>query len=414
MALGALPDYPWDLMAPYRERAAAHADGLVDLSIGSPVDPTPDVVREALARATDAHAYPQTTGTPALRAAIVEWFARRRGVTGLDAASVLPTIGSKELVALLPFMLGLGEGDVVVHPRAAYPTYEIGALFAGARALASDDPGEWPAETRLVWLNTPGQPRRPGALRRGAPCRAHPRTRARRRDRERRVLRRAGLGRRMGRRARAEPARPAGDRWRPPPRARHLLALEAVEHGRVSRRVHRRMPRVDRPADERAQARGAHAARTAPGGDGGRPRRRAPRRRAEGALPRAPRPAPPGARGGRLPHRPQRGRTVPVGHRGARRVGLHRAARRPRHPRRPGPLLRGALPRPRAALAHGHRRADRRRRRAPQRLRGGPDAAILWRPPTEGPMSWWMQQCARSTSRLYSGLGRFGPGPESR
>ena len=158
MALGALPDYPWDLMAPYRERAAAHAGGLVDLSIGSPVDPTPDVVREALARAIDAHAYPQTTGTPALRAAIVEWFARRRGVTRLDAASVLPTIGSKELVALLPFMLGLGEGDVVVHPRAAYPTYEMGALFAGARALASDDPGEWPAETRLVWLNTPGNP----------------------------------------------------------------------------------------------------------------------------------------------------------------------------------------------------------------------------------------------------------------
>ena len=158
MALGALPDYPWDLMAPYRERAAAHADGLVDLSIGSPVDPTPDVVREALARATDAHAYPQTTGTPALRAAIVEWFARRRGVTGLDAASVLPTIGSKELVALLPFMLGLGEGDVVVHPRAAYPTYEIGALFAGARALASDDPGEWPAEARLIWINSPGNP----------------------------------------------------------------------------------------------------------------------------------------------------------------------------------------------------------------------------------------------------------------
>jgi succinyldiaminopimelate transaminase len=158
MALGALPDYPWDLMAPYVERAAAHPDGLVDLSIGSPVDPTPDIVRDALARATDAHAYPQTVGTPALRAAIVEWFARRRGVEGLDAASVLPTIGSKELVALLPFMLGVGEGDVVVHPRAAYPTYEMGALFAGARAFASDDPVEWPEATRLVWLNTPGNP----------------------------------------------------------------------------------------------------------------------------------------------------------------------------------------------------------------------------------------------------------------
>lgn len=158
MTLGALPDYPWDLMAPYRERAESHPDGVVDLSIGSPVDPTPDLVRRALAEATDAHAYPTTIGTPALRGAIVDWFARRRGVTGLDEASVLPTIGSKELVALLPFMLGVGEGDVVVHPRAAYPTYEIGAVLAGARSLASDDPADWPEQTRLVWLNSPGNP----------------------------------------------------------------------------------------------------------------------------------------------------------------------------------------------------------------------------------------------------------------
>ena len=158
MALAELPDYPWDLMAPYAEQARAHADGIVDLSIGSPVDPTPDVIREALARATDAHAYPQTVGTPALREAIVGWFERRRGVHGLTVANVLPTIGSKELVALLPFMLGLGEGDIVVHPRAAYPTYAIGATIAGATAMASDDPAEWPEGTRLVWLNSPGNP----------------------------------------------------------------------------------------------------------------------------------------------------------------------------------------------------------------------------------------------------------------
>ncbi|WP_281534326.1 hypothetical protein [Cryobacterium breve] len=91
-----LPDYPWDQMAPYAAQARAHADGIVDLSIGSPVDPTPDVVRTALAEATDAHAYPQTVGTPELQAAIVGWYARRRGVTGLTAANVLPTIGSKE------------------------------------------------------------------------------------------------------------------------------------------------------------------------------------------------------------------------------------------------------------------------------------------------------------------------------
>ncbi|MDQ0892839.1 succinyldiaminopimelate transaminase [Agromyces ramosus] len=158
MARGELPDYPWDLMAPYRERAAAHPGGVVDLSIGSPVDPTPGLVREALASATDAHAYPQTTGTDELRTEIVRWFERRRGVTGLTTDHVLPTIGSKELVALLPFLLGLGEGDVVVHPRAAYPSYEMGAVLAGARAFASDDPAEWPAETRLVWLNSPGNP----------------------------------------------------------------------------------------------------------------------------------------------------------------------------------------------------------------------------------------------------------------
>ena len=158
MALGALPDYPWDALAPYAATAKLHAGGMVDLSIGSPVDATPEILRKALIRATDAHAYPQTAGTPELRQAIVGWFARRRGVTGLSDAAVLPTIGSKELVAWLPFMLGLGDGDVVVHPKAAYPTYAVGATFAGATAVASDDPTEWPETTRLVWLNSPGNP----------------------------------------------------------------------------------------------------------------------------------------------------------------------------------------------------------------------------------------------------------------
>ncbi|WP_108250291.1 succinyldiaminopimelate transaminase [Planctomonas deserti] len=155
--LGELPDYPWDRVAPYADRARRHPGGIVDLSIGSPVDPTPELIRAALAEATDAHAYPTTVGTPELRAAIVDWFARRRGVTiGEDA--VLPTIGSKEMVAWLPFILGLGEGDVVVQPTVAYPTYAIGATLAGARAVASDDPAEWPAGTKLVWLNSPSNP----------------------------------------------------------------------------------------------------------------------------------------------------------------------------------------------------------------------------------------------------------------
>ena len=158
MGVADLAEYPWDAVAPYAERARAHPEGIVDLSIGSPVDPTPPVVTAALAEAGDAHAYPQTMGTVALRQAIVDWFARRRGVPGLDTSHVLPTVGSKELVALLPLLLGLGPGDVVVHPRAAYPTYEVGARLVGATPIAADDPAEWPDRAALVWINSPGNP----------------------------------------------------------------------------------------------------------------------------------------------------------------------------------------------------------------------------------------------------------------
>ncbi len=154
----ALPDFPWDSLAPFAARAREHVDGIVDLSVGSPVDATPAIVRDALVAATDAHAYPQTMGTPALRDAIVDWYARRRGVTGLVPDAVLPTIGSKELVGLLPLLLGLGPGDTVVYPRTAYPTYAVGSVLARASGLATDDPAEWPASTRLVWLNSPGNP----------------------------------------------------------------------------------------------------------------------------------------------------------------------------------------------------------------------------------------------------------------
>jgi len=153
-----LPDYPWDSLEPFSALARSHTDGIVDLSVGSPVDPTPAIIRESLSAATDAHAYPLTAGTPALREAIVEWFARRRGVDDLTAANVLPTIGSKEFIAGLPLWLGLGKGDVVVQPILAYPTYAVGAALAGATVVSSDDPAEWPDATKLVWINSPGNP----------------------------------------------------------------------------------------------------------------------------------------------------------------------------------------------------------------------------------------------------------------
>ncbi len=158
MAVRDLDDYPWDAVAPFAAKARSHAEGIVDLSIGSPVDPTPAIVADALSAATDAHAYPQTVGTPALREAIVDWYARRRGVPGLTPSHVLPTVGSKELVALLPLLLDVGAGDIVVHPRAAYPTYEVGARLVGATPVAADDPADWPDGARLVWINSPGNP----------------------------------------------------------------------------------------------------------------------------------------------------------------------------------------------------------------------------------------------------------------
>ncbi len=153
-----LPAFPWDRLAPYKQKAAAHTDGIVDLSVGTPVDPVPTVVRRALADAADAPGYPLTWGTPKLRASIQGWLERRHGVHVTEGA-VLPTVGSKELVAWLPTLLGLGDGDRVVHPELAYPTYDVGARIAGATPVASDGLAALgPASVGLVWVNSPSNP----------------------------------------------------------------------------------------------------------------------------------------------------------------------------------------------------------------------------------------------------------------
>jgi succinyldiaminopimelate transaminase len=153
-----LPRFPWDALEPYRAKALAHPGGIVDLSIGTPVDSVPDVVREALAAASDAPGYPATAGTRALRQAAAGWLARRHQVT-VDPDDVLPVIGTKELIAGLPTLLSLGPGDVVVHPELAYPTYDVGARMAGARPVAADGLlSLGPEPVRLVWLNSPSNP----------------------------------------------------------------------------------------------------------------------------------------------------------------------------------------------------------------------------------------------------------------
>jgi len=154
-----LPDFPWDHLTEYAERARSHTDGVVDLSVGTPVDPTPQVVQQALRDAADSPGYPMTIGRPDTRQACIDWLERRHGVTGLGLDAVLPVIGSKELIASMPGHLGLGEGDLVVYPRLAYPTYEVGARLAGARAMATDSlTSIGPARVSLLWINSPSNP----------------------------------------------------------------------------------------------------------------------------------------------------------------------------------------------------------------------------------------------------------------
>ena len=154
-----LPDFPWDHLVPYGDRARAHRDGIVDLSVGTPVDPTPEVVQQALRAGADSPGYPSTIGRPESRRAALDWLERRFGVTGLGLDAVLPVIGSKELIASMPTHLGLGAGDLVVIPELAYPTYEVGARLAGARTMATDALTRvGPERVSLVWVNSPSNP----------------------------------------------------------------------------------------------------------------------------------------------------------------------------------------------------------------------------------------------------------------
>jgi succinyldiaminopimelate transaminase len=118
----------------------------------------PKVVRDALAAASDSPGYPTAAGTSALRAAAAGWLARTLGVTAAENA-ILPLIGTKELIAWLPALLGCGPGDLVVHPELAYPTYDAGARLAGAQPVPADGlVALGPQEVRLAWLNSPSNP----------------------------------------------------------------------------------------------------------------------------------------------------------------------------------------------------------------------------------------------------------------
>ena len=117
------------------------------------MDPTPDFIQNSLAEHANSPSYPLTAGTPQLREVIKEWAVKNLGATG--EFDVLPLIGSKEFVAWLPTFL---QSKSVIIPKVAYPTYNVGAILAGAQAIAVDiDTQQWP-QADLAWINSPSNP----------------------------------------------------------------------------------------------------------------------------------------------------------------------------------------------------------------------------------------------------------------
>lgn len=167
------PPYPQERVDDLRAEAARLDGGVVDLSAGIPCDPPPPGVAEVLAAAATvdlARPYPPSIGTPRLREAAAAWIARRWGME-VPSAQIAACIGTKELVAGLPHWLRLRTParDTVLYPAVAYPTYEMGAILGGCRAvpvplddhwridLGAIDPAD-AARALCLWVNTPGNP----------------------------------------------------------------------------------------------------------------------------------------------------------------------------------------------------------------------------------------------------------------
>ncbi len=157
------PPYPYDRLDELKAVADRHDGGAVDLSIGTPCDPPPPAVIEALARSGAERGYPPSIGSAAYREAAAGWLLRRLGVE-VGPSSLAACVGTKELVAGLPQWLHLRQPDLdtVLYPAISYPTYAMGATLAGCRAvpyLALDDIDPADAERALcLWVNVPSNP----------------------------------------------------------------------------------------------------------------------------------------------------------------------------------------------------------------------------------------------------------------
>ncbi len=154
-----LPDFPWDSLTDAKALAASHPEGIVDLSVGTPVDAIDPIIRRGLDDGASFPGYPATAGTTDLRVAAVAALKRRYGIGSVEESAVLPVIGTKEAIASVISMLGFGPGDDIVIPEVAYPTYEVGVLLAGARPVRADSLlALGPTRPGAIFINSPSNP----------------------------------------------------------------------------------------------------------------------------------------------------------------------------------------------------------------------------------------------------------------
>jgi aspartate/methionine/tyrosine aminotransferase len=145
--------------------------GVVDCSIGTPCDPPPAVVVQAMAESDAERGYPASAGSPEYRSAAAGWLARRFGVSIDPADQLAACVGTKEFVASTAAYLRLRtpDRDTVLYPAVSYPTYAMGALLGGCRPvpvrelpeggpdLSSIDASD--IERALcLWVNSPSNP----------------------------------------------------------------------------------------------------------------------------------------------------------------------------------------------------------------------------------------------------------------
>lgn len=160
-------EFPWDSLLTIRRIASQFNEStgqkVIDLSIGAPIDDVPQSVQTALSNSANSPSYPQTIGSIELRNAICSFLNHNQKNQEVLEKNIIPTVGSKEAIALLPQMLGIKEGDIIVRPRIAYPTYDVSAHSVGATILATDNIEEWSDpkiadRVKLVWINSPNNP----------------------------------------------------------------------------------------------------------------------------------------------------------------------------------------------------------------------------------------------------------------